>query len=37
MNFYNKDIKTLYKELETSKDGLSSKDATNRLEKFGAN
>ena len=35
--FYNKEIKDVEKELQTSMDGLTSKQAKKRLEKFGKN
>ncbi|MBQ9072054.1 MAG: HAD-IC family P-type ATPase [Bacilli bacterium] len=35
--FYNKEIKDIEKELETSIDGLTSKQAKKRLEKYGKN
>ena len=35
--FYNKEIKDVEKELQTSIDGLTSKQAKKRLEKFGKN
>ena len=35
--YYNKDIETIKKELSTNNDGLSSKEALNRLKKYGKN
>ena len=37
MKFYNEDIKNVLKELDTSKDGLNSKEAEKRLNKYGYN
>lgn len=35
--YYNKKIKEIYEELNTSPDGLSSEEATNRLQQYGQN
>ncbi len=37
MKYYDHDLKTLMKELNTSNDGLSFKEASSRLEKYGEN
>lgn len=37
MNYYSKDIKTIYKELNTSIDGLSEVDANKRISTYGMN
>ena len=37
MNFFNESLNDVYKELETSIDGLSKKERKKRLEKYGAN
>ena len=37
MKFYDKNIKNVLKELDTSKDGLNSKEAEKRLNKYGYN
>ena len=35
--YYNEDVKDILKRLNTSKEGLSSKDALNRLNEYGLN
>ena len=35
--YYNKTLNDIYRELNSSKDGLSSKDASKLLEKYGNN
>ena len=37
MNFYDKSVQETLKILETSEEGLTSKEANKRLEKYGAN
>ena len=37
MKFYDQDIKNVLKELESSKEGITNKEATKRLEKSGYN
>ena len=37
MKFYNQEIKDVLKELKTNVEGLSKKEAENRLEKYGYN
>ena len=34
---YNKEIEDILEELKSSKEGLSNKDAKNRLERYGKN
>lgn len=37
MNWHNKDIDIVYKELRTTEKGISSEDALKRLEQYGFN
>ena len=37
MHAYNKDLKTIFKEFDTSENGLTEKEASRRIEKYGKN
>lgn len=37
MNYFSKDVKSIYKELGVNEDGLSEVEANNRLNKYGSN
>ena len=37
MHAYNKDLKTVFKELDTSENGITEEDASRRIEKYGKN